>query len=191
MSAITKHARRGLTGHAHRDDGAPRRCAGGTSAAVVEAVGVAVDATAETLFTAPVATFRSANSAVTAFSATSRTSSSTSSACTSIRPRRPSCCADGKSQIQALDRTQASLPIKKGRAGTMTHDYKRNGTTTPVRRAGRADRKVIGQCLARHRHEEFLTFLRTIDRAVPAPRTFPSDCAPRSVTGPASPGPRT
>lgn len=77
-------------------------------------------------------------------------------------------CMDEKSQIQALDRTQASLPMVKGRAGTMTHDYKRNGTTTLFAALDVATGVVIGQCLPRHRHEEFLTFLRTIDRQVPA-----------------------
>jgi transposase len=77
-------------------------------------------------------------------------------------------CMDEKSQIQALDRTQASLPIKKGRAGTMTHDYKRNGTTTLFAALDVLTGTVIGQCLPRHRHEEFLRFLRTIDREVPA-----------------------
>jgi transposase len=76
-------------------------------------------------------------------------------------------CMDEKSQIQALDRTQASLPIKKGRAGTMTHDYKRNGTTTLFAALDVLTGAVIGQCLPRHRHEEFLKFLRTIDREVP------------------------
>ncbi len=76
-------------------------------------------------------------------------------------------CMDEKSQIQALDRTQASLPIKKGRAGTMTHDYKRNGTTTLFAALNVLTGKVIGQCLPRHRHEEFLKFLRTIEREVP------------------------
>jgi len=76
-------------------------------------------------------------------------------------------CMDEKSQIQALDRTQASLPIKKGRAGTMTHDYKRNGTTTLFAALDVLSGEVIGQCLPRHRHEEFLKFLRTIDRHVP------------------------
>ena len=76
-------------------------------------------------------------------------------------------CMDEKSQIQALDRTQASLPIKKGRAGTMTHDYKRNGTTTLFAALDVLTGKVIGQCLPRHRHNEFLKFLRTIDREVP------------------------
>lgn len=76
-------------------------------------------------------------------------------------------CVDEKSQIQALDRTQASLPMKPGRAGTMTHDYKRNGTTTLFAALDVLTGKVIGQCLPRHRHEEFLKFLKTIDREVP------------------------
>jgi transposase len=74
---------------------------------------------------------------------------------------------DEKSQIQALDRTQPSLPMKPGRAGTMTHDYKRNGTTTLFAALNVLTGSVIGQCLPRHRHSEFLTFLRTIDRTVP------------------------
>jgi transposase len=76
-------------------------------------------------------------------------------------------CMDEKSQIQALDRTQASLPMKKGRAGTMTHDYKRNGTTTLFAALNVLTGVVMGQCFARHRHEEFLKFLRIIDREVP------------------------
>jgi transposase len=76
-------------------------------------------------------------------------------------------CMDEKSQIQALDRTQASLPMKKGRAGTMTHDYKRNGTTTLFAALNVLTGVVIGQCLPRHRNEEFLKFLRLIDRQVP------------------------
>jgi transposase len=71
---------------------------------------------------------------------------------------------DEKSQIQALDRTQPGLPLKPGRTGTMTHDYKRNGTTTLFAALNILDGKVIGQCLSRHRHQEFLRFLRTIDR---------------------------
>jgi transposase len=74
---------------------------------------------------------------------------------------------DEKSQIQALDRTQPGLPMKPGRAGTMTHDYKRNGTTTLFAALNTLDGKVIGQCLPRHRHQEFLRFLRTIDRQRP------------------------
>ncbi len=76
-------------------------------------------------------------------------------------------CMDEKSQIQALDRTQPSLPMKQGRASTMTHDYKRNGTTTLFAALDVLSGAVIGQCLPRHRHEEFLQFLRTIDRQVP------------------------
>lgn len=72
-------------------------------------------------------------------------------------------CIDEKSQIQALDRTQPSLPLKKGRAGTMTHDYKRNGTTTLFAALDVLKGEVIGQCHHRHRHQEFLKFLRTID----------------------------
>jgi transposase len=77
-------------------------------------------------------------------------------------------CVDEKSQIQALDRTQPGLPIKKGRAGTMTHDYKRHGTTTLFAALDVATGKVIGQCMKRHRHQEFLRFLRTIDRNTPS-----------------------
>ena len=76
-------------------------------------------------------------------------------------------CMDEKSQIQALDRTQPTLPMKKGRAGTMTHDYKRNGTTTLFAALNVLTGTVIGQCLPRHRHGEFLKFLRAIDRQVP------------------------
>jgi len=75
---------------------------------------------------------------------------------------------DEKSQIQALDRTQPGLPLKKGRAGTMTHDYKRNGTTTLFAALDIATGKVIGECLARQRADEFLAFLKTIDRKTPA-----------------------
>ena len=74
---------------------------------------------------------------------------------------------DEKSQIQALDRTQPSLPMKPGRAGTMTHDYKRNGTTTLFAALNTLDGSVVGQCLPRHRHQEFLKFLRTLDREFP------------------------
>jgi transposase len=76
-------------------------------------------------------------------------------------------CVDEKSQIQALDRTQPSLPMKPGRAGTMTHDYKRHGTTTLFAALSMLDGSVIGQCLPRHRHQEFLKFLRTLDREFP------------------------
>jgi transposase len=74
---------------------------------------------------------------------------------------------DEKSQIQALDRTQPTLPLKPGRAGTMTHDYRRNGTTTLFAALDVLTGKVIGQCLPRHRHQEFLKFLRLIDKQVP------------------------
>ena len=76
-------------------------------------------------------------------------------------------CLDEKSQIQALDRTQRTLPMKRGRAGTMTHDYKRHGTTTLFAALDVLTGTVIGECLPRHRHEEFLMFLRRIDREVP------------------------
>src|SRR5271154_2444558 len=75
---------------------------------------------------------------------------------------------DEKSQIQALDRTQPGLPMKKGRAGTMTHDYIRNGTTTLFAALNVLDGTVIGQCMARHRHQEFIRFLNRIEAAVPA-----------------------
>ena len=74
---------------------------------------------------------------------------------------------DEKSQIQALDRTQPGLPIKKGRCGTMTHDYKRHGTTTLFAALDVASGKVIGQCMPRHRHQEWLRFLRRIDAETP------------------------
>ena len=72
-----------------------------------------------------------------------------------------------KSQIQALDRSQPSLPMKPGRAGTMTHDYKRNGTTTLFAALDVLTGTVIGQCLPRHTHIEFLRFLMKIDRGSP------------------------
>lgn len=76
-------------------------------------------------------------------------------------------CMDEKSQIQALDRTQATLPLRPGRAQTMTHDYKRNGTTTLFAALDVLTGTVIGECMARHRHTEFLAFLKTIDAQVP------------------------
>ena len=75
---------------------------------------------------------------------------------------------DEKSQIQALDRTQPGLPLKKGRAGTMTHDYKRNGTTTLFAALDVLDGKVIGRCMQRHRHQEFIRFLNAIEAEIPA-----------------------
>ena len=76
-------------------------------------------------------------------------------------------CVDEKSQIQALDRTQPGLPLKKGRCGTLTHDYKRNGTTTLFAALEVAQGQVIGQCYARHRHQEFLKFLQRLDAEFP------------------------
>jgi transposase len=76
-------------------------------------------------------------------------------------------CVDEKSQCQALDRTQPSLPLKPGRAATMTHDYKRNGTTTLFAALNVLTGQVLGKCLPRHRNGEFLKFLRLIDRTVP------------------------
>jgi transposase len=74
---------------------------------------------------------------------------------------------DEKSQIQALDRTQPGLPMKKGRMGTMTHDYKRNGTTTLFAALNVLDGTVIGKNMARHRHQELIRFLNAIERAIP------------------------
>jgi transposase len=79
---------------------------------------------------------------------------------------------DEKSQIQALDRTQPGLPLKKGRAGTMTHDYKRHGTTTLFAALDVLAGKVIGQCMKRHRHQEFIRFLSTIEANVPAKKAI-------------------
>ena len=73
---------------------------------------------------------------------------------------------DEKSQIQALDRAQPGLPMKKGRAGTMTHDYKRHGTTTLFAALDVLDGRVIGQCMQKHRHQEFIRFLNRINREV-------------------------
>ena len=76
-------------------------------------------------------------------------------------------CVDEKSQIQALDRTQPGLPMKRGRCGTMTHDYRRHGTTSLFAALDVLDGTVIGNCYERHRHQEFLKFLRRLDRAFP------------------------
>jgi transposase len=76
-------------------------------------------------------------------------------------------CVDEKTQTQALDRTQPSLPMKAGRAGTMTHDYKRNGTTDLFAALNVATGQVLTQCRKRHTHEDFLAFLKVIDREVP------------------------
>jgi hypothetical protein len=75
---------------------------------------------------------------------------------------------DEKSQIQALDRTQPGLPMKKGRLGTMTHDYKRNGTTTLFAALNILDGTVIGRNMQQHRHQEFIRFLNTINASVPS-----------------------
>ena len=77
---------------------------------------------------------------------------------------------DEKSQIQALDRTQPGLPLKKGRAATMTHDYKRNGTTSLFAALNIATGKVIGTCLKKHRHQEWIRFLNLVKAAAPAER---------------------
>jgi transposase len=79
-------------------------------------------------------------------------------------------CADEKSQIQALDRTQPGLPLKKGRCGTMTHDYKRNGTTTLFAALNVMEGNLIGTCMPRHRHQEWIKFLKLIDEQTPAGR---------------------
>jgi len=81
-------------------------------------------------------------------------------------------CCDEKSQVQALDRTQPGLPLKKGRAATLTHDYKRHGTTTLFAALNVLDGQVIAQCQPRHRHSEWLKFLRQIDRATPKDKTL-------------------
>ena len=82
---------------------------------------------------------------------------------------------DEKSQIQALDRTQPGLPIKPGRCGTMTHDYKRNGTTTLFAALDVLDGKVIGRCMQRHRHQEFIRFLNAIEAEVPVGKIHSRD----------------
>ena len=103
---------------------------------------------------------------------------------------------DEKSQIQALDRTQPGLPIKPGKAGTMTHDYIRHGTTTLFAALNVLDGTVLGRCMQRHRHQEFIRFLNAVEAAVPGrqagPRasstTTPPTSTPRS--GPGSPATR-
>lgn len=85
-------------------------------------------------------------------------------------------CCDEKSQVQALDRTQPGLPLKKGRAATMTHDYKRHGTTTLFAALNVLDGTVISQCQSRHRHQEWLKFLRQIDQETPADRSLHLVC---------------
>lgn len=88
---------------------------------------------------------------------------------------------DEKSQIQALDRTQPGLPMKQGRAGTMTHDYKRHGTTTLFAALNVLDGTVIGQNMQRHRHQEFIRFLNRIEREVPPDKAIPR--GPRQLCG--------
>ena len=83
-----------------------------------------------------------------------------------LLPERQQGALSPTQQIQALDRTQPSLPMTPGRAGTMTHDYKRNGTTTLFAALNVASGQLIGKCFSRHRHEEFLAFLKLIDREV-------------------------
>jgi transposase/DNA-binding CsgD family transcriptional regulator len=85
-------------------------------------------------------------------------------------------CCDEKSQVQALDRTQPGLPLKKGRAETMTHDYKRNGTTTLFAAMSTLDGSVISRCAQRHRHVEWLDFLRQIDRETPKDKALHLVC---------------
>jgi hypothetical protein len=75
---------------------------------------------------------------------------------------------DEKSQIQALDRTQPGLPVKEGRCATMTHDYERHGTTTLFAALNILDGTVVGRCMQRHRHQEFIRFLNAVEAAVPA-----------------------
>jgi len=106
---------------------------------------------------------------------------------------------DEKSQIQALDRTQPGLPLKRGRAGTMTHDYKRHGTTTLFAALNVLDGTVIGRNMQRHRHQEFIRFLNAIEAEVPAgkavhvildnyaPLTSTQRCADGSIGTSASP----
>jgi transposase len=79
---------------------------------------------------------------------------------------------DEKSQIQALDRTQPGLPRKRGRAGIMTHDYKRNATTTLFAALDVLDGKVVGRCMQRHRHQEFIRFLNAVEKTVPVAKAM-------------------
>jgi hypothetical protein len=85
-------------------------------------------------------------------------------------------CADEKSQIQALDRTQPGLPLKRGRGATMTHDYKRNGPATLFAALHAANGEVFGLCQQRHRHQEWLKFLRLIDQTIPPDRQLHLIC---------------
>jgi DDE superfamily endonuclease len=85
-------------------------------------------------------------------------------------------CCDEKSQIQALDRTRPGLPMRRGRGASMTHDYKRHGTTTLFAALNAHDGTVIPDCKTRHRHEEWLAFLRQIDRETPKGRVLHLIC---------------
>lgn len=85
-------------------------------------------------------------------------------------------CCDEKSQMQALDRTQPGLPLKKGKAATMTHDYKRNGTTTLFAALNTLTGEVLGTCAKRHRHQEWLAFLREINRTTPKDKNIHIIC---------------
>jgi len=89
---------------------------------------------------------------------------------------RPAAQESHQSQVQALDRTQPGLPLKKGRAETMTHDYKRHGTTTLFAAMSTLDGSVISRCAQRHRHVEWLEFLRQIDRETPKDKTLHLIC---------------
>jgi hypothetical protein len=80
---------------------------------------------------------------------------------------------DEKSQIQALDRTQPGLPLKRGKCATLTHDYKRHGTTTLFAALSVLEGKVIDCCVPRHRHQEFIRFIATVERSVPAGKVMP------------------
>ena len=92
---------------------------------------------------------------------------------------------DEKSQIQALDRTQPGLPMKKGRCATMTHDYKRNGTTTLFAALDILEGRVIGRCMQRHRHQEFIRFLNAVERQSAGRQGAP--CRPRQLCYPQAP----
>jgi transposase len=91
---------------------------------------------------------------------------------------------DEKSQIQVLDRTQPGLPLKKGRAATMTHDYKRNGTTTLFAAFDVLEGKIIGRCMQKHRHQEFIRFLNQIEGSSPCQKGRP--CHPRQLCHPST-----
>jgi hypothetical protein len=95
---------------------------------------------------------------------------------------------DEKSQIQALDRTQPGIPLKKGRAGPMTHDYRRHGTTTLFAALNVLDGTVIGRNMQRHRHQEFIRFLNAVEAEVPCEQG--GSCDPRQLrSAQASKGP--